>query len=203
DVDWLEGFRKQYTGKRDGWAWLFGIGAIAQVITGVTMLVEPESRLLAPVVLAAAVGGALWWLGKPVARWVVLLAILASSAVLAFTVSPVFIFTSVVPIIITASVINATRTKLFFQLDVSREDLKRMWDLYANNQIARQALNLGVGGLIIWPFAPIAMVCGIVGLLRVDPNARPPVGRKGSAIAGIVLGAAGMVIATVAILNGF
>ena len=203
DVDWLVGFRNKYQGQRDGWAGLFGRGAGAQTVTAVTMFIEPESRLMAPIVLLAALGGALWWLKKPVARWVVLLSLVASSGFLALTVSPLFIFTAVVPIIIVTSVINATRTKLFFEPDVTRDELKRMWELYANNQVARYALTLGVSGLPIWPFAPIALACGVAGLVRVDPNARPPIGRKGSAIAGMVLGVVGMVIATVAILNGF
>jgi hypothetical protein len=202
DVDWLDGFRRKYWGRRDGWAWLFGIGAPIQLVTAVGMLLDPEARLMAPFVLLAAAAGALWWLKRRIARWLVLLSLVASGAYAAIAVSPYLIVSSVLPIAIVLSVINATRTKLFFELEVSRGQLRRMWDLYANNQVARYALSLGVGGLLIWPFAPIALACGVVGLLRVDPNARPPVGRKGSAIAGIVLGAAGMCIAAFAIFAG-
>ncbi|WP_257459184.1 hypothetical protein [Archangium lipolyticum] len=38
------------------------------------------------------------------------------------------------------------------------------------------------------------LVCSIIGLRRVNPNAHPPIGRKGQAIAGIVLGTVGCLI---------
>jgi len=37
------------------------------------------------------------------------------------------------------------------------------------------------------------LACSIYGLTRVNPTAHPPIGRKGQAVAGIILGALGVV----------
>jgi len=203
DVDWLEGFKQKYWGRRDGWAWLFGISVPFQVLAAIGLALEAESRPLAPFTLLSAIAGALWWLKVRAARWLVLLPLLGSGAYLSITVHPAMIAAMFLPVLITLVVVTATRTKLFFEIEVGREEVRKLWDLYANNQVARHALAMGIAGLLIWPFAPLALLCGVVGFLRVDPEARPPIGRKGSAIAGVVLGCAGMIIATVAIMNGF
>ncbi len=202
DVDWLEGFKQKYWGRRDGWAWLFGIGAVLNLVTAVGMLFDPQVRLTAPFVLVSSVAGALWWLKIPAARWVVVGSLVASTVFIAVTVSPFAIAATVLPLLVVLSVATSTRTKLFFELEVSRDELRRMWDLYANNQVARYALSLGVLGLLVWPVAPVAIVCGVIGLARVDPDAKPPIGRRGSAIAGVALGVAGMLIASFAVFAG-
>jgi hypothetical protein len=68
-----------------------------------------------------------------------------------------------------------------------------MWDRNANNSVARSGLQLSLASLFIPLFAPLGLGFSIVGLRRVDLGARPPVGRKGQAIAGVVIGALGMV----------
>ncbi len=202
DVDWLEAFRLKHWGKRDGWAWLFGIFAPIELAAGIAMLLQPETRGVAFFVIASAVSGALWWLRVKQARWLTLAVFGGQAFFVAATVNGWLIASNIIPALILLSVIFATRTKLFFQIDVDREELKRMWNLYANNQMARYALSVGILGLLVWPAAPIALLCGIVGLARVDPDARPPIGRKGSAIAGIVLGVIGTGIGTAVVAAG-
>lgn len=203
DVDWLEAFRLKHWGKRDGWAWLFGIGALVQVALGIALVLQPDTRLGAVFVFASAVGGALWWRKIAAARWLMIGLIVVQAIYLSVTLSAGFAVGNIMPLLIMISVATATRTRLFFELEVSRDELKKMWDLYSNNQVARYALSMGILGLIVWPFAPLALLCGVIGLSRVDPNARPPIGRKGAAIAGIVLGVLGIGIASVAIGTGW
>jgi hypothetical protein len=202
DVDWLEGFRLKHWGKRDLWAWMFGIGAPLQLASAIAMFLDQDARWLAPFVLASGVGGALWWLKVRAARWFQLGVLVAMGLYLAVTVQPAAFFGILFPFLILFSVATATTTKLWFELEVSRADLTRMWDLHANNQLARHALALGLMGLVIWPLAPFAVLCGAIGLARVDLEARPPVGRRKSAIAGIVLGLAGAGICAAMIFTG-
>ena len=89
------------------------------------------------------------------------------------------------------SAFTSTRNRLFFRDEVSREKLKRDYDRLANNLLARNAFALGFFSLLMPPVAPIAIVCGAIANARVNPNAKPPVGKRAYAIAGIVLGVAG------------
>lgn len=203
DVDWLEAFRLKHWGKRDGWAWMFGVGALINFAAGIALMLQPESRPAALFLFAAAAGGALWWAKVKAARYVMLGLIIVEAIYFSVVINPGVAVGNIVPLLIMASVVIATRTKLFFEIDVSRDELKKMWDLYANNQVARYALSMGILGLIVWPFAPLALLCGVIGLSRVDPTTRPPIGRKGSAIAGIVLGVLGIGICSVAIGTGW
>ncbi|MBK7863887.1 MAG: DUF4190 domain-containing protein [Archangiaceae bacterium] len=202
DVDWLEAFRSKHWGVRDGWAWLFGIAAVPQAGLGAVMMRYPDSRVLGALVLAAAAGGALWCFKVRQARWLLVAVSVGQTGFLAMTVHPVWLLGGAVPLAILLSVVLATRTRLFFELPVTRDQLNVLWDLYANNQVARYALTLGVAGLLVWPLAPFALVCGAIGLARVDLQARPPIGRKGTAIAGMVLGVLGIAICATAILVG-
>ena len=96
------------------------------------------------------------------------------------------------PIIITLVIYNDTRNKLFFREEVSTEALQKAWDLYSNNRVARAGFVLSIFGILLPVFAPMALVCSIIGLRRVNPAAHPPIGRKRQAIAGIVLGSIGI-----------
>ena len=53
-------------------------------------------------------------------------------------------------------------------LFASQEALEKAWDLYANNTVARAGFMLGIIGLIAFPLAPVALLCSIIGLRRVD-----------------------------------
>jgi hypothetical protein len=95
------------------------------------------------------------------------------------------------PLLMSISIYNDTRNKLFFKVEMPRETLRKAWHLYKNNAVARAGLMLGVLGLFFPGVGLIALVCSGIGLRNVDPDAQPPIGRKGQAIAGLVLGAVG------------
>ena len=98
---------------------------------------------------------------------------------------------TLVSVAIAAAAYRSPRNKLFFKLDVTRDELQRTWDLYRNNQAVRTGLILSFLGLL--PFVSfLSLFLSILGLARVNPDARPPIGRQGQAIAGIVLSLLGI-----------
>jgi hypothetical protein len=191
EVDWLERYRLSLWGRRDGWAWLFGLAAPLQLAVASFVLIESREPVVGALTAGAAICSALWWLGKPAARIGMVLVFALQALYASAQYGPAALMGFVLPSIILIAVVRNPRTRLFFKLDVTAEQLKRMWNLYANNNVARMGLTLGLAGLLIWPFAPLALICGVIGLTRVDPRATPPIGRRGSAIGAIVCGAAG------------
>ncbi|HZH17293.1 MAG TPA: DUF4190 domain-containing protein [Archangium sp.] len=87
-----------------------------------------------------------------------------------------------------------------FKLEVDRERLERLWDARENNPLARDALGCGVAGLVLPVAAPVAMVLGLLGLHRVKPEAKPPIGKRNQALAGVVLGGTGLMFWAVVLL---
>lgn len=194
EVDYLEAFRLRYWGKRDAWAWLVAFGAIINLMFGLQLLVSgAENLLFAFIALGAAAVGACFWAGLPFARLALCFVPIISMLVGMVTQGAQAFVSGLMPIIITLVIYNDTRNKLFFREEVPPEALRKAWHLYSNNRVARAGFVLSIFGLLMPFFAPVALVCSIIGLRRVDPAAHPPIGRKGQAIAGIVLGSIGIV----------
>ena len=63
-----------------------------------------------------------------------------------------------------------------------------------NNPVARAGYLVSFLALALGPVALISIPLCIVGLRRVDPHSHPPQGRKGQAIAGLVLSAVGLAV---------
>src|SRR5688500_8794493 len=63
DVDYLEAFRLKYWGKRDIWAWLFGIGSALNVINAAGLLMNPATVLLGVSAAFNAATGIAFFLG--------------------------------------------------------------------------------------------------------------------------------------------
>lgn len=215
DVDYVEAFRLKHWGRRDGWAWIVGLSglmyggfALAAAIGTLTQGGENTPRVLlgsAMLFLFGAVNVAFFFKVRP-ARWAVgalwLAVALFNLTRNEVTGLPVLLVT----VVLLASMLTNWRTRLFFELPVPRAKLESMWRRYHDNVLARAALTLAVGGLLLPPLAPAALVLGVVGLRRVDPKAWPPVGRRGYALAGIMLGAVatlgwGVVLASAALAS--
>ncbi|MFY0571351.1 DUF4190 domain-containing protein [Archangium lansingense] len=193
EVDYLEAFRLKHWGKRDSWTWFVGFSALAYLAAGARLLMREDLRdsglMVGLISLAGGTVGVCFWLGLPFARLALCFVPIVAMVVSAFSIGPGAISSGIWPIIVTLSIYQNTRNKLFFKEEVSREALEKAWNLYANNAVARTGFLLGLVGLLAFPLAPVALLCSIIGLRRVDPTATPPIGRKGQAIAGIVLGA--------------
>lgn len=191
DVDYLEAFRLKYWGRRDAWAWFIGLGSLFHLATALSGLVSgigQEKLYFVPLLVVGAVG-VCFWFGMPFARralWFIPLVFMVGVALFGNVLAALL---GVVPLLFAAAIYQDTRNRLFFKQPVSRNALQKAWHLYANNTVARTGFQLSLFGLLFPVFAPFGLVCSLVGLRRVDLEARPPVGRKGQAIAGIVLGA--------------
>ncbi|HYO73938.1 MAG TPA: hypothetical protein VEU33_48505 [Archangium sp.] len=201
DVDYLEAFRLKYWGKRDAWAWLVGFGALFNFIAGAILLTNElvnndtgnAGLLLGLLALVGGGVGVCFWMGMPFARLALCFVPIASLFVSGFTAGAEAVGRGIWPVIITLVMYNNTRNKLFFKEEVSREALQKAWHLYSNNTVARAGFMLSFLSLPVVLLAPISLMCSIIGLRRVNPTATPPVGRKGQAIAGIVLSSLSLV----------
>jgi hypothetical protein len=204
DVDYLEAFRLKYWGKRDVWAWLIGLG-VPFTLLGLASTLTRGAWLAVPGQLASIIVGAAFFLGHPWARWGGFI-IFGLNMLRAFAPGPAsraaFLVVGVIGALIWVAIIQSTLNKLFFKLDVSRHQLQKAWDLYANNTLARSGYLFGLLSLLVWPLGAIALPLSIAGLLRVDPNATPPIGRKGQAIAGIVCSSIGLLLLLALALTG-
>jgi hypothetical protein len=193
EVDYLEAFRLKYWGKRDAWAWLVAFGAVINFVFGLQLLASgAENLLFAILSFASAAVGACFWAGLPFARLALCFVPIISMLVGVVTQGAQAFASGILPIIITLIIYSDTRNKLFFREQVSPKVLRKAWELYSNNPVARAGFLLSILGILLPLVSPVALVCSIIGLRRVDLKAHPPMGRKGQAIAGIVLGSIGV-----------
>jgi hypothetical protein len=208
ELNYLEALRLRYWGKRDGSTWMVGLVALLLCL-GVTLAFVgwgwgPTRQnvflllLLTPVPVCGA-----FFLGQ---RWArrALLAVPLGLPVALNAAEPdfrfLFVLCAMLGLLIALNIYRDPRNQLFFRLPVPSAKLQALWHQRFNNPLARQALNLGLGALFVPVFAPFAIICGAVGLARVNPKATPPIGRGGQAVAGLVLGVFSLMVWGLALL---
>jgi hypothetical protein len=193
EVNYLERFRQKLWGRRDGWAWLAGLAGGLFAALAVFLLLQGQLAQGTLSAVGLAVCGA-FFLGLPGARE----AFIATPLVLAVGSAAQGQQEAAVGLGLLAlaalSLRFDTRNQLFFRRPVSEERLLRLWHIRENNPLARQALSVALGGLFLPVLAPLALVLGAWALQRVDPTAVPPVGRRGQALASLVLGGASLAL---------
>src|SRR3989442_2432421 len=201
EADYLEAFRLKYWGNRDGWAWLFGIVAVLNlVIAGIALVgaagaaEQQQASILHAVLLLLAAGvGVSFWLGLRFARPGIIVIPSLGLIVLLLLKDPASAVASLFQLLINVPVYSDTRNKLFFRINVSRDKLHKAWHTHDNNPFARAGFLLSL--FVVVPAYPVVgLILSIIGLRRVDPTAHPPIGRKGQAIAGIILGSLGTIL---------
>jgi len=200
EIDYLEKFRLKHWGRRDGWAWLWGLGVLLNL--GWAGLAFSSGQAAAGAMsVAFAAGGVCYFLGLPWARSLIFLPPLGAFAVPFLSPSlpaadPAFLVGqglgfALVPALVSVAVYRDALNQLFFKVHPTQKKLERAWNLYANNWAARTGFLLS----LLWFLVPLVALVGlglsIHGLRQVNPAAHPPIGRKGRAIAGIVLGTLG------------
>lgn len=194
EINYLEQFRLKLWGRRDGSTWMvLGVG----LAFGVAAFTGTWTRAPALVVLTFLAGagtGVCFFMGLRWAREALVGVPLGFALVCSLQELQGFaVFLTVIAF--SGLIVYAdTRNQLFFRRPVSRKRLERLWHLRENNPIARRALSLGLGAFLLPMLSPLAILCGILGLRRVDPEAIPPIGRKAEAVGGIVLGLVSMVM---------
>ncbi len=198
EVDFLGAFKDKYWGKRDTIAWLVGFGVPFTVIR-IAASAAAAQWFVVPGQLVSLLCGAAFFLGKPWSRKA-MYAAFALNFVGSLTVTSnqvaVLAASSLIASLVWFAFTQSTMNKLFFKIDVSRTALEKAWNVFANNIVARYGMALGVLSLLVWPLSVIALPLSIIGLQRVNPQAQPPIGRKGQAIVGLVTSSLGL-LATV------
>ncbi|MFO0595511.1 MAG: DUF4190 domain-containing protein [Myxococcaceae bacterium] len=201
EVDYLEAYRLQFWGKRrDGFSWFFLLGGATNLLAalgvGSSSLaghLRGDDLVLAGGLLVLAVVQLAWFFKQRWARPALGLVVALFGVAMLLAVGPFAIVSAAMPGLVVFGAIRNVRSRLFFEIPVPRDELKKDWSTYVDNRLARSSVAMGAIGLVFVPFAVLALILGVVGLRRVDPNAMPPVGNKGWAITGIVLGALGLV----------
>jgi hypothetical protein len=189
EINYLERFRLKLWGRRDGSAWVAGAVSLALAATTVVALRGRRTPWLIVLATGACSAASLAFFLRGKGSREALIGTSLSCAV-ACWVSGLegMAFISLIGFCASVLISFDTRNRLFFQQPVSPERLQRLWHVRENNPRARDAMYLGIASAFFPLFAPLAILVGVVALRRVDPNAVPPIGRKGQAIAGVVLG---------------
>lgn len=201
EVDYLEQLRLKHWGKRDGWAWLFLFNGVLLPFAAVPQLLGELAVVGVLELVLAAASLAYFFRFRPARYLVLALPVLALVSAFLATGEPIGAVFALFPLLVGLAIFFDTRNRLFFKIPVPRAQLQRLWDVYENNPLARAGFMGGLLSLLMFPLAPVALALSIVGLTRVNPAAHPPVGRKGQAIAGIVLSALGLVVLGWVVVN--
>ena len=200
DVDYLEAFRLKHWGKRDLWAWLVAIGGALNLLMVAAILIdgswlEGQTPKASAVTIGTSITSALvagaFFAGRKWARIGLLANLLASTTLQVVVAEQPFLAAFpglLIGTLVAVAILGDTRNQLFFKLEVSRGQLRKAWDLYANNSIARMGYMLAILSILIWPLGVVALPLSLVGLSRVAPQAMPPVGRKWQAVTGVIVG---------------
>ncbi len=190
----LDGMVQKLWGRRDGWAWVMGASVPLHIAFAAAQAVDGEGRWGMTVVgVANALVTLAYFLGV---RWtrvaLVVLPLLWGAGLVAMGREWGLVLPFVgLPFTIAVVLFQNLRNKLFFRIQLSREQLEKLWDDVENNPMARRAFLCGVLGLYLPGASLVALGLGMVGLRRVDPLARPPQGKRLHALAAIGLGIVG------------
>jgi hypothetical protein len=196
DVDYVEAYRLAHWGKREGWAWFFGVSGLSSalsVVAAVAAWVRQGPTLdtlyVAGISAFGAVVGVSWFLRQQWARGLAIAQFAVLGVVLLVSGGVAMVPALVMLTLIIASAFTNVRSQLFFKLDVPRERLRRDWAIYHDNQAARSAAALAVGGLLVPGLGLMAIGFGVYAYRKVDPQAHPPIGGRASSLVGIIVGA--------------
>ncbi len=193
EVNYLELFRRKLWGRRDTWAWFLGLGGLVTLAPGLTLLVTGDTPLGAFLLACSAVGVGSFF-GQRWARAGLLVLPVGLGVAGLVLQEPLLIVPAPLLLGMGASVHQDPRHKLFHRLPIPDAVLLRLWNRHENNPLALVGLQLGMYGVFFPLFAPVALGLGLAALRRVNPEARPPIGRKGQALAAIGLGAGALVL---------
>lgn len=212
DVDWLEAYRRELLGTRDGYAFLYGvlgpIGNLAQLGFVAWAAAQGAPGMIVPGLTIAVflANGIAYFLGRPVARWgVIVLPLAGAGFVLAAPggLRPQelgsLVGMNLVAFLFGIAAFASPRNKLYFRLDVTEAQLRKLYSIYKDNRLADFGFLLSLGA-VLPGVGIVSLALSWIALRRVDPDARPPVGKKGRAISGIVLSIVGILVSTALVI---
>lgn len=203
EVDYLGEFERKMWGKRDGYIWWFGlVGSLATgAVLALTVVAAVAGDFVSGVV-ALVIGAQLAVFGCYFfqMKWARagLFGILGLNLTALAFVGPEALAggaaQQILPLLFFVTAWNSARNQLAFRIEVPEAKLKKLYDTYYDNQVARAGMLLGLLSTFIPGLALLSLPLSIVGLRRVNPDSWPPVGRKKTAIAGIVLSVLGLLV---------
>jgi hypothetical protein len=211
EVNYPRAYREARWGKRDGWAWFFGVTGVLSVLGGAFALLS--SPAFGGLLVLNGVGGVLFWTGHPVGRP----ALIAGTALGAAGTMLLGSVPNVLGIAFVVLALFSARNRLFYKLEVSEAALAEAWRQEHDNQAARWAVATGAlllvatltwlsSRLSVWVtfgLSGLPIALGAIGLAKVNPTATPPIGRRGQAIAGLVLGGLVAVASALVLASGW
>ena len=219
-VNFLAEFKLKHWRKRDGFVWLFGgFGLFFASLTlfGVTLQIYQRGfrgddglviALTAPHLLLSIATLALW---RPARLgWILYYGALCGMGLVDALVRDgtreligIMIPFAIVMLFPIAAYFSK-QNRLAYGIDISHEDLIKLYANVADNRWAQTGLLLGVLSMIpgCGFVALLSLPLSIVGLTRVDEDAWPPVGLRGRAVAGITCSLLGLAITLLVILVG-
>lgn len=209
EVNYPRAYRDAHWGKRDGWAWFFGVLSPFVMLAGVLALVNGDPAAGA-LVTFTGISWATFWTGARLGR----VALVASTILGAVYNVSISIPPNVIGIGMVAMAMMSTRTKLFFEIDVPEAELAKAWLGQHANRAASWARGFGIVVLLSflawlgtrWAasatvfFGVLGVGFGVAGLRAVNETAQPPVGGRSSALVGIACGAIGVLLGPVGLL---
>ncbi|WNG53344.1 hypothetical protein F0U59_00035 [Archangium gephyra] len=193
EVNYLETYRLKLWGRRDTWAWFLGLGGLVMLAPGLTLLMNGDALPGAFLLACSAVGVGCFF-GQRWARAGLLALPVGLGALGLVSREPLLLVPALFLLGMGASVHQDPRHKLFHRVPIREGVLLRLWNRHENNPLALAGLQLGVYGVFFPLFAPLALGLGLTALRRVNPEARPPIGRRGQALAATGLGAGSLVL---------
>lgn len=217
-IDYLAELRNKAWGKRDGWVWYLG-GLFGFVTVTGTVANAVAGNLWAALFSAAAAALSISYLMLLPWSRVAIFGLIPVSIALAIVEAPAVgsqtaayaagysagagVGRGLVMLLFLLAAYRSARNKLAFKLDVSDAELARYHDRYLSNSHASRAFAYGLLSLPIPLLIPIAWFFGIAGYRKVNPNAWPPVGRRGLAIAGLACAGVSTLLWSVVLVSLF
>jgi hypothetical protein len=187
DVDYLEAFRLEHWGKRDVWAWVFGLHGVV-LLCGTLVYASGYSWTALTARLTVAAVEVAYFSGQPWARRALVWVAGAVGVIVIATEGLVMGLGLRTLVVLAIAARLDVIDQLFFRIAVPRARLQSASERHANNAVARVGYVLAIIAIAIPYLIPAAFLVSIAGLARADPTARPPRGR-GRAVRGIVISA--------------
>ncbi|QRK11127.1 hypothetical protein JQX13_14265 [Archangium violaceum] len=193
EVNYLETFRRKLWGRRDSWAWVLGFWGLVALGVGIALLGSGNTVAGGLALICSGLGVGCFFRQRWARRMLPVLAVGLGVAGLvregtALLIPALLLFGLAI------TLHQDPRHKLFFREPIPDAVLLRLWDRYENNPLARLGLMFGLYGVVLPVLAPVAVGLGVVALRRVNPQARPPIGRGGQALAALGLGLGSLVL---------
>lgn len=212
----LSDFQASLWGKRDGYVWLIGgfgsliflsqiffwfIQAAQTQLSGTGTIKDLAGMIILIALFTAATGltGSYLLLKKWARKALFLFPIVGVplTVISVSSVPSVIVFSSLLvllPFVFCVSAWTNPQNKLAFKIEISPEQLEKLFETMKSNQAAHNAFTLSVLALFIPPFLFLSLYLALRGRANCDAEGWPPVGGGKEARNGLILTTLGFII---------